>query len=179
MACVRACVRACARARAGKRLRVRSTSRSRGRNSQTFVLRSRAQNACFATPADIEFDCRMLADPHAGELRLHCGRRRGLHRRLQLHSGFVGLLQRIHIGLSSLRQKRTVIADFTCARGKHHSVGICEVVAELLRRSESAEVTVEHLTQLRCWQPHCQCPESTTPDVLGGTVQLWSALEDL
>ena len=113
-----------------------------------IVLKSRAASR---PGNDNAVSCLELADPQAGGLTMHCGRYHLIQQRLQMHPGFASLLQLAHDKRCAFR-----FVQFTCRKGRHRSVAMAEIVAELCR-NRSQLVSVYHDENPQCRVPSCSC----------------------
>ena len=127
----------------------RTLMRAGAQAARVLVGEVRLRSRAISSPTELgakTVDCRSLWDPHAGRLRMHTGRHHGLQRRLQKAPRFGEILREVHAKLTGAS-----VVELMCNHGRHRSVGVAEVVGELLRRSGKI-VRLEHSEQ-----PHCRC----------------------
>jgi len=118
--------------------------------------------------------CLALSDPKAGGLTMHCGRYHLIQQRVQLHPQFENIMRLAHENICTFGA-----VEFTCHRGRHRSVAMAEIVAELLRRGRgSRAVRVTHQEAPQCRIAHCTCSCGARGDferaiILSQTQTMW------
>ena len=118
--------------------------------------------------------CLELSDPKAGGLTMHCGRYHLIQQRVQLHPHFKHIVHLAHESICTFGA-----VEFTCRRGRHRSVAMAEIVAELLRRRGGSRLAcVTHVEAPRCRVPECTCSCGVPGDfdkaiILSQTQVMW------
>lgn len=111
-------------------------------------------------------DTRHLADPHAGNLRGHCGAHVITMRKLTLNKGFRETMKNVASSIAGVLDgpkpvKRIVLVQL-CKRGRHRSYGMSWLISRVLLDAGVDDVTFKTNPCLQSLDGICEtCPKCT------------------